>query len=91
MESDIKIPSNKSYIHLKLGFLSGRTVFKIINFQIYFFLVNIPFFANLSDCRSFGLVKCENIQLDGGQGMLGAWYVNLNVQQDSKESNCKIN
>ena len=40
-------------------------------------LVNTPFFANLSDCRSFGIAKCENLQLDGGQGKLGAWYANL--------------
>ena len=44
-----------------------------IVYIICFVLVNTEIFANLSNCKEFGLIKCENLVLDGGQGKLGAW------------------
>ena len=42
-------------------------------YHLYLVLVNLPYFANLSNCSEFGLIKCENLVLDGGKGKLGAW------------------
>jgi len=43
--------------------------------------LNQPFFANLSNCNEFGIVKCENIVLDGGQGKIGAWMISPSTDQ----------
>lgn len=37
--------------------------------------INPLWSANLTDCQSFGLLKCENMYLDGKAGKLGAWLI----------------
>lgn len=43
--------------------------------------IRTPFFANLSDCHSFGLIKCENIFIRGKDGKLGAWLISPSSKQ----------
>merc|ERR1712168_687626 len=43
--------------------------------------IRTPWFANLSDCRSFGLVKCENIYIRGRDGLLGSWFISPSSKQ----------
>lgn len=43
--------------------------------------IRSPWFANLSDCKSFGIIKCENIQIRGTDGMLGAWLISPSSKQ----------
>jgi len=43
--------------------------------------IRTPWFANLTDCTSFGLVKCENIYIQGRDGKLGAWLISPSSKQ----------
>lgn len=47
--------------------------------------LNTPFFANLSNCTEFGIIKCENLELVGGQGKLGAWFISPSTTQYIKQ------
>lgn len=49
--------------------------------MIFLNRLNTPFFGNLSNCKEFGIVKCENLILDGGQGKLGAWLVSPSTEK----------
>lgn len=42
---------------------------------IFFNRVRGPWFGNISACRDFGVVKCENFFLDGPSGKLGSWFI----------------
>jgi len=43
--------------------------------------IRSPLFANLSDCKSFGLIKCENVFIHGTDGRIGAWLVSPSSKQ----------
>lgn len=43
--------------------------------------IRSPWFANLSDCNSFGLVKCQNMYIRGRDGQLGAWLISPSSNQ----------
>ena len=53
--------------------------------MIFMNRVATPFFANLSDPQSFGLVKCEQLFLDGNAGKIGAWFVSPSSKQYIKK------
>ncbi|XP_002167315.2 lysophosphatidylserine lipase ABHD12 isoform X1 [Hydra vulgaris] len=48
---------------------------------IYSHRIRSPWFANLSSCKDFGLVKCEQVYLNGYAGKLGAWFISPASQQ----------
>lgn len=61
----------------KIWFCTG--CIKII-FDYDYIIVRGPWVGNISACRDFGVVKCENFFLDGPSGKLGSWYVLLCVE-----------